>query len=200
MTSETPMKTAQIAADPVAPQATAEVWDAFHQGLSRFLRARVGADDAEDIEQEVFLRIHKSLQGGVMPRNISGWVHQIARNAVIDHYRRRGADPTIVDANPEDERAVELEAFDAPGGVDELGRCVRPMVDNLPAVYRDALILTAFDGLSQVAAAEAAGISISGMKSRVQRGRRLLASEFRACCELQFDGRGALMTCGDVGC
>ncbi|MCO4747385.1 MAG: sigma-70 family RNA polymerase sigma factor [Proteobacteria bacterium] len=181
--------------------ATADLWQAFHQRLNAFLRSRVGSVDVDDIEQEVFLRIHKSLQGGLVPRDISGWVHSIARNAVIDHYRRRGASPIQTQADPNDARVDEqFEELDSEGTLAELGRCVRPMVDALSEPYRSAIVMTAFEGLSQVDAASRVGVSVSGMKSRVQRGRKMLAAELLSCCQLQFDARGAPMDCDSDGC
>jgi RNA polymerase sigma-70 factor, ECF subfamily len=73
--------------------------------------------------------------------------------------------------------------------------CLRPMIEALPAIYRDALIMTDLEGLSQKALAEKLGISISGAKSRVQRAREKLKEEILNCCQYEFDKYGNIISC-----
>ena len=72
-------------------------------------------------------------------------------------------------------------------------KCVAPFVAQLPSPYREAVTLVELEGLTQQAAADVAGISLSGMKSRVQRGRRMLRQQFEDCCALTFDVRGRVV-------
>ena len=65
-----------------------------------------------------------------------------------------------------------------------------PFVARLPEAYRHAITLVELQGLTQADAAKIAGVSLSGMKSRVQRGRRLLREMFEECCSLKIDARG----------
>lgn len=65
----------------------------------------------------------------------------------------------------------------------------------LPSPYREALTLTELEGLTQKEAAEMIGISLSGMKSRVQRGRERLRTLFDECCEIGVDARGRAIAC-----
>ena len=67
------------------------------------------------------------------------------------------------------------------------------MIRTLPARYAEALLLTDIDGLTQAAAAERLGLSLSGMKSRVQRGRRLLKQTLLRCCAVELDRRGGVV-------
>lgn len=181
---------------------TAAVWGAFETKLAAFLRAPLPADQSDDVLQDVFLRIHKSLSAGTVPRDLGGWVHQIARNAVIDHYRRRAADLATPHPNPADAADVPADPhdLDSDHARAALAGCVRPLVDALPGPYRDALVWTAFEGMPQADAAARAGVSVSGMKSRVQRGRRQLADAMMQCCALTFDARGAPMECSPGRC
>ena len=64
------------------------------------------------------------------------------------------------------------------------------MLEDLSPAYRRALELTDLDGVTQIAAAEQEGISVSGMKSRVQRARKQLAELLTQCCALTLDARG----------
>jgi RNA polymerase sigma-70 factor (ECF subfamily) len=70
---------------------------------------------------------------------------------------------------------------------------VTPFVARLPSPYREAITLTDLKGLTQQEAAEMEGVTLSGMKSRVQRGRRLLKTMFEECCHLTIDGRGRVI-------
>jgi RNA polymerase sigma-70 factor, ECF subfamily len=127
--------------------------------------------------------------------HLSAWVHQVTRSAIIDFYRRRATRP---------ERPVGTTA-DLPGLAgtptpasmppevgSELARCLRPLVARLADKYRQALALTEFEGLSQVAAAEQLGLSTSGMKARVQRARAQLRELLLECCVVELDRRGGV--------
>jgi RNA polymerase sigma-70 factor (ECF subfamily) len=72
----------------------------------------------------------------------------------------------------------------------ELAVCLRTLLAELPPDYRRALELTDLGGLSQAEAAELEHVSLSGMKSRVQRGRRQLGVVLRQCCTPTLDSRG----------
>ncbi len=70
-----------------------------------------------------------------------------------------------------------------------------PFVARLPTPYREALTLTELEGLTQKEAAEMMGVSLSGMKSRVQRGREKLRGLLENCCEIALDARGRVIAC-----
>ncbi len=66
------------------------------------------------------------------------------------------------------------------------------MVESLPAIYRDALRLTEFEGITQTQAAARLGISVSGMKTRVQRARGQVKDRLLDCCHVDLDSRGGV--------
>ncbi len=84
----------------------------------------------------------------------------------------------------------------------ELAGCLRPMIERLSQDYRDAISLVELKGLTQQAAAKHLGISLSGMKSRVQRGRKQLKQMLDDCCVIELDRRRAVVDYGvrDPGC
>lgn len=178
-----------------------EVWQQVHDGLRGFIAKRV-ADPAEveDILQEVFLRIHQRIDGLKDPRRVISWIYQLTRHAVIDHYRkpgRRQEVPAGLAADMETTglatTAVSLDGGEGSGQVRrELAGCLRPMLNRLSPDYRDAIMLVELEGLTQQAAAERLGLSLSGMKSRVQRGRKQLRQMLDACCLIQLDRRGGV--------
>jgi RNA polymerase sigma-70 factor (ECF subfamily) len=80
------------------------------------------------------------------------------------------------------------------------------MIERLPPIYREALQLTDLDGVSQTAAAEQLGLSVSGMKARVQRARQQLRESLLTCCAVELDRRRAVtgvrprgVECGTCG-
>ncbi len=173
------------------PAATAEaVWHALHDRLLRFMGARVEDDAAaEDILQEVFLKIHARIGSLRDEERLEGWVWQITRNAIADHHRGRRRSVALPETLPAPEDGeAETEA-----AARWLLPAVRATIDALPEPYREALLATEFDGLTQQELANRAGISLSGAKSRVQRARAKLKQLLLECCHLEFDRRGGLI-------
>jgi len=164
---------------------TEDLWSTFADRLLAFVRSRVGAQEADDVVQKVFLRIHKALSRGDSPANAEAWVFKIARNAIIDHRRKAGSDRSepLGDQDPPAPDDLQDDA------VRDLSGCVRPMLHTLPKEQAEALRWN-MDGMTQADAAKRAGISVSGMKTRVQRGRKQLADSMIACCVAELDARG----------
>ncbi len=164
------------------------IWAEFAVKLDRFIRARV-ADPAtaEDVLQDVFLKIQSRLDQLKDPARLPTWLYLITRNAIIDHYRSHRETIEVAEslpAEPQDDAEM-----------DELKTAFRRMIYSLPEPYRDALVLTEFEGLTQKELAARLGISLSGAKSRVQRGRDQLKQMLLDCCHLEFDRRGGIIDC-----
>ena len=167
-----------------------QVWGEFTAQLRRFIAGRVrGEADVEDILQEVFIKIHRGLDRLDDHFKLHAWVYQITRNAIIDHYRRGGPDVEMPEELPD--RIAEEE--DSEGAEAEVATCLRPMAEDLPEKYREALLLTDIEGLTQKEMAERLGISLSGAKSRVQRAREKLKDVLLECCHLEVDRRGKVV-------
>ncbi|MCK6530678.1 RNA polymerase sigma factor SigZ [Myxococcota bacterium] len=168
-----------------------DAWSQLRARVRAFVARRISQPaDVDDVVQDVFLRVHGHVRDLRDDEAFEGWMARIARNAVIDHYRRRRPAVPLDEAgggpDPEDE-PPEAE------GCCELAGSLRPFIDQLPAPYRDALRATELDGLPQAAAAERAGISLSGMKSRVQRGRARLRDMLQTCCMIEVDRYGCVI-------
>jgi RNA polymerase sigma-70 factor (ECF subfamily) len=165
------------------------IWHEFAERLGQYIRTRVSDPaTADDIRQDVFVKIQRRLDQLEDPARLEGWIHLITRNAVIDHYRRRKETvevPESLAAEPENHN----------GELEELKTAFRRMIYSLPDLYREALVLTEFDGLTQQELADRLGISLSGAKSRVQRARAQLKEMLHACCTFEFDRRGKVMGC-----
>lgn len=183
---------------------TEELWQGMHDGLRAFIAKRVSDQGhIDDILQDVFERVHRQLDTVNDPRRIVSWMYQVTRNAIIDYYRKPGRRHEISAGLSADIETFGggLQAETADSGA-ELAGCLRPMVERLSRDYRVAITLVEFEGLTQQAAAKRMGISLSGMKSRVQRGRKQLKQMLDDCCLIQLDGRRAVIgyEVRDAGC
>jgi len=167
---------------------TENVWEAFSRPLQRFIQRRVTDEySAEDILQDVFLKIHSRIETLHDHDRLAAWIFQIARHAIADYYRGQRATSDI---------PATLAAPDELAGDDvaqELAPCVAAMVEQLPDMYREALWLTEYQGLSQKELSERLGISFSGAKSRVQRARAKIKEQLLDCCHFQFDHAGRIV-------
>jgi RNA polymerase sigma-70 factor (ECF subfamily) len=133
------------------------------------------------------VRVHRGLPQLRDDDRLSPWVYRIARNAIVDHARARK--PT---GDGEDAVAWDEDEDDA---AQDVARALALFVTALPSPYREAITLTELEGRTQREAAEMVGISLSGMKSRVQRGRARLRAMLESCCEIALDVRGRVIEC-----
>lgn len=174
------------------PPDPSTLWNDFAPPLRAFLARRVPAGvDADDLLQEVFVRVIRHLNTLRATERPEAWLFQIARNALRDSLRARqrrdGRTDTLEIDVPDDADAASLRASEV-----ELAPCLTSMIDRLSEPYRSAIQLTSIRGLTQADAAREAGVSVSGMKSRVQRGREQLRQMLVRCCEIQIDVRGGV--------
>src|SRR5829696_7772467 len=143
--------------------------------------------------QEVLLRLHRNLGALRAEDRLDAFAYRIARNAIIDHYRSRATAKETPEAPDELVARVDSDAGAEQeprnGAREELARCLAPLILRLPEPYREALTLTDLGKLSQVEAAEVVGLSVPGMKARVQRARTQLHELLTGCCEVALDGR-----------
>jgi RNA polymerase sigma-70 factor (ECF subfamily) len=171
------------------------LWHEFAAPLRSFVAKRAPREvDVDDVLQEVFLRIQEQLPKLRDADRIGPWIFQIARNVVAEGFRKRrrreaSAPPSATEAIPpftdEHERTGEAA----------LVSCLAAMIGRLPDAYREAIELTELGGMTQVEAARVVGISTSGMKSRVQRGRARLEAIIKEFCRIEIDVRGAVVEC-----
>jgi RNA polymerase sigma-70 factor, ECF subfamily len=170
-------------------------WDEVRAQLQAFVARRISdPHTVDDVVQDVLVRVHVAASSGADIRNLTAWLHRVARNAVIDHYRSRRRDVTLDEPTALADASVWPYADDDDrSAARELAQCLRPFADRLPIADRDALILTDLEGMTQASAAAALGLSVSGMKSRVQRARLKLRALLVDCCPVEVDHHGAVI-------
>ncbi len=163
------------------------VWRDYHAKLGTFIKNRIPDEmGADDVLQDIFLKVHTRLASLKDQTKLQSWLYQIARNAVIDYYRRQ----TPSEALPE--TVVQPTVDPSEKALMELSECLLPMIEQLPPHYRETIILSEIEGKALKEVAHSQGISLSGAKSRVQRGRTMLKDMLAGCCRLEFDHGGRL--------
>ena len=164
-------------------------WLKGHQELKSFVYRRVRDKAlAEDIVQDVFLKVHTHLGQLKDDGKISGWIYQIARNAIADHFRRKSKSIEPANLDWESDKQVLNDC---------VASCLCQMLVTLPKKYREALELTALENLSQTELAARLTISYSGAKSRVQRARQMLKKKMNEHYTIKTDAYGNVIVCED---
>ena len=162
---------------------------ANHREFLRFLERRVGdRAEAEDILQKAFVKGVEAAASLREGQSAVAWFYRVLRNAVIDHYRRRGTASRTLTAFAE-----ELDRSPATPGAemnDAVCACVRTLADTLKPEYAQALKRVEIDGISVQGYAAELGITPNNAAVRVHRAREALRTRVLASCG----------TCAEHGC
>ena len=174
-------------------------WQELDGNLRAFIARRVrNQADVDDLVQRVLLQIVKGVGSLRDVERLHAWVYRTARNVIVDYYRSTGSRREHAAGDATDLESADPAMSPAPGeedegvAVQELAACLAPMIDRLPSAYRDAVRVVDLEGVAQGEAARRAGVSLSGMKSRVQRGRQQLRAVLEECCRVDLDRRGSI--------
>lgn len=159
------------------------IWDNFSETLKKYIQNKVKDEESsKDILQEVFIKIHLNANKIKNTESLKSWLYTIAHNTIMDYFKKqsRQIDYTII---PESEENQPHTAKN----------CILPLIHSLPEKYREALLLSEINGKKQLEVAEILNISVSGAKSRIQRGRKLLQQGFIDCCDYKINEKGFLI-------
>lgn len=162
-----------------------DFWQEHKSRLRGYIAKRVHESAAvDDILQDVYLKAYTSLHTVKSHGSITAWLFRIAANAIVDYYRSQKPWAGLPDqlAAPEPERDY----------VAELANCLQPLISELPETYRSALVLSEIEGMPQKEVANRLGISLSGTKSRIQRGREKLRQRLLDCCDIEVGQNGII--------
>ena len=163
-----------------------QIWEEFRLPLKKFISKKISnAQDVDDVLQNVFIKIFNNAGNLMDDTKIHAWVYRITSNAIIDYYRTKT--PFITVEIPDNLVYENDEDLSLNG---EIGACAKTMINSLPEKYKEAILLTEFQDLTQKELSDRMGLSLSGAKSRVQRGRKKLKEMLLDCCHLEFDRLG----------
>jgi RNA polymerase sigma-70 factor (ECF subfamily) len=146
--------------------------------------------DAEDLTQEVFVRVFRSLSS-YTPGTFEGWLHRITTNLFLDQVRRKqrirfdalpdDAGDRLAGSDPGPERAWEHNNLD---------HDVQAALDALPPDFRAAVVLCDIEGLSYEEIAATLGIKLGTVRSRIHRGRAQLRASLAHLAPRRLPGAG----------
>lgn len=174
--------------------ALSSLYEKLGSQLHAIICSKVGHQhDCHDIMQEVYLKILLNNDKIEQADNTAGYLVRLTNNAVIDHYRRKPQteliDPVATDDSAQKDQSLQLADC-----------CLRPMIESLPDIHRDALVMTELEGMKHKDYAEKVGISLSNAKVRVQRAKEKLKQVIMQCCSYDFDKYGNIVDCVPTSC
>ncbi len=163
------------------------VWLEYHLEINRFVLSKIkDKDEVNDIMQDIFIKMYSNLNKLKDEEKIRSWLYQIARNTIHDYFRKQklssNSEEHVLSSDSENRNINE-----------KFSACVQPHINKLPSIYKEALIKVELQNCSQLQLARELNISYSALKSRVQRGRELLKSYFKACCNISTDKYGNIL-------
>lgn len=174
------------------------IFNEYQPKIFRYLVRLVGPLEAEDLTQEVFLKVNRGLTGFRGEAKISTWLFRIATNAAVDLRRRKGLESGLLLALPEeaDDDPLEAQPFTAPKGClqkgieeREMNACIRGLLERLPEKYRTILLLSEVEGFSDKEISEILGHPLSTVKMRLHRGKERLRALLNKNCVISLDNR-----------
>ena len=141
---------------------------------------------AEDIVHDVFLKVQVKSAQVRDNEKMLGWIYQITKNTIIDHFRFQARIIHASDLDWENDKQYLNHCVE---------RCLTEKLAELPEKYREALELSELQGLSQLDLAKRLNISYSGAKSRVQRARQMLKVKMEKDYHVKLDNYGNVIRC-----
>jgi RNA polymerase sigma-70 factor (ECF subfamily) len=166
-------------------------WNSVQSELKGFVYKRV-KDKAltEDIVHDVFLKVQAKIHQVKESDKLFGWIYQITRNTITDHFRKSSKE-----INPKD---IDWESS-PPNFNDCVSNAINELIPTLPDKYRIPLEMTEFQNLSQLEVAEKLNLNYTTAKARVQRARRMLKERLDEILVVKTDGFGNVILCKDRG-
>ncbi len=164
---------------------TKEIWDIYSDELKRFIISRVKNESlADDILQDVFIKIHVNLQTLKNKSKLKPWVFQIGRNTMMNYFKSNHITYEFEDSLTKGElQKQEHNEFD----------CLQGILKNLPKKYQNPIFLADIKGLKQQEVARQLKLPLPTVKSQIQRGRKLIAQGFMDCCGFVMNEKGNLV-------
>lgn len=164
---------------------THDIWKLYSEDIKHFILSKV-KDNAvtDDLLQETFIKVHTKLNQLNDETKLKAWLFSIARYTVMDYFREQNVIHDI------DEGSLVYEEDHQHHSQQD---CLRGIIKSLPKKYRTPLFLADIKGLKQAEVSETLHLSLSTVKSQIQRGRKLIAKGFMDCCDLTLNNDGYLV-------
>lgn len=189
------------------PVEFSRVYDAYHGRVLAYAAKLIGPSDAEDVTQEVFVKVGRSLGMLTDPGKLSSWIYTITLNTVRDVARARASraetpSPNLDRGSPKTDADRPRPPSSAANGArtpeeiairNEMVACYLDFVKQLPAAYYEVYVLSEFEHLSNEEIAGRLSLTLSTTKIRLHRARSRVNGELRKNCRCYYNERGELM-------
>jgi RNA polymerase sigma-70 factor (ECF subfamily) len=162
-------------------------WNSVQDELKGFVFKRV-KDKAltEDIVHDVFLKVQDKIHQLKDSEKVFGWIYQITRNTIIDHYRKKTKHVCPLD----------IDWDSSPPNFNEcVSSTIAELIPALPDKYRIPLEMTEIQNLSQLEVAEKLNLNYATAKARIQRARKMLKDKIDETLIVKTDGYGNVILC-----
>lgn len=171
------------------------IWTEYSDELFRFIVSKSKDPElSKEIVQDTLIKAYETRHTLKDITKLKSWLFTIARHKLIDKYRDKFIFE-VFDEQQHDHEAAEYQEADT-----QISECLASLANKLPDLYKDAVVMSDLEGNKQKVVAEKLGLSLSGTKSRVQRGRQLLKDNLFACCPLTFNSTGQPVSCEGARC
>lgn len=162
----------------------------FHKSLAQYIQKKVtNTNDVEDIVQEVFIKIYQKIDTLKEEDKIQNWIFTIARNSIIDYYRKNKSKIEVPLSEYDDIAQIDSEEDNTKG----MEKCLKGFINKLPEEYREIIIDSELKNIKQKDLAVKYNIEYSSLRSRVQRGRERIKKMLLNCCAIELDARGNII-------
>jgi RNA polymerase sigma-70 factor, ECF subfamily len=179
-----------------------QIYDEFKPRILHYLTSMSGESEAEDLTQEVFVKVNQAMEGFRGDAQLSTWIYKIATNVAMDRYRRGYGreDRGIPIEGDITERVADQNSWTGEETVTseervirrEMNGCIREVIDTLPDVYRVVIVLSEIENLKDYEIASVLGISLQATKIRLHRARTKLKEMLSSACVFYRDHRNEL--------
>src|SRR5512139_1859273 len=173
------------------------IYDTFRPKIHRYLARMTGANEADDLTQEVFIKVSRGLKDFRGESKLSAWIYRIATNVALDHLRRSQMTTKIssIDTEGEEEPVQlrgEISLIDQQLIQKEMNACIRNVIKKLPEEYRTVIVLSDLEEFKNNEIAEILKVSLNTVKIRLHRARSKLKKELENLCCFYRDERNVL--------
>ncbi len=163
-----------------------DIWEDYRISIKIFLHSKISNhSDAEDLLQEIFIRMYKNIDSVKTKGSLKSWIFQVANHVIVDYYREKAK---FKYSKFEDKESnVKIDPYE------NLSDCIAPFIKKLPKESRKLLTAIELNGISQIDYAKELNINYSTLKSQVKKSRLQLQDIFKKCCNFSFDGKGHII-------
>ena len=185
-----------------------QVYTEFYPKIVRYLsRLTENTEEAEDLAQDVFIKVNTALEKFEGRSSLSTWIYKIATNTANDRFRsasfQKGTKQTLsgefLDKNEQEKNVWTGDKNEISDQVlerKEMNSCIKRYVQDIKEIYRTVFVLSEYEGLKNKEIADILGLSIDTVKIRLYRARTQLKKKMDEGCRISFEENG--VSCDEI--